>query len=190
MNCVNCKNQINQTNQSSDNCQPVLEGNTRPNHPQSARESPRRPRPHQPISPKFLHELRKCATLLLTSDFRARGPAATRHFATSEDRLSILPMSPNHAERTAALPAQPCRIRPLSAFHKGPFFRTSQIVSDRLGSSGIVRAHRPPFPQNRRNVRPIPPAKPAKGARQNASFRADTRQNSPANALRKKFLRD
>ena len=129
---------MNQTNQRSDNWQPTLEGNTRPNHPQSARESSRRPRPHQPISPKFLQELRKCATLLLTSDFRARGPAATRHFATSEDRLSILPMSPNQSERTAALPAQPCRIRPLSVFHKGRFFRTSQIVSDRLRSSEIV----------------------------------------------------
>ena len=53
---------------------------------------------------------------------------------------------PNHAERTAALPAQPCRIPPLSAFQKEPFFRTSQIVSDRLRSSGIVpdRSTAPP----------------------------------------------
>ncbi len=98
------------------------------------------------FSQKILREPRECATLVLTTAIRAPGPAATRHFATNEDSLPILPMSPNHAERTAALPAQPCRIRPLSAFHKGPSFRTSQIVSDRLRSSGIVRARRCPPP--------------------------------------------
>ena len=142
------------------------------------------------FSQKILREPRLCATLVLTTAIRAPGPAATRHFATNEDSLPILPMSPNHAERTAALPAQPCRIRPLSAFHKGPSFRTSQIVSDRLGSSEHAAVHRPTFPQICRNIRPIPPARPAKKARQNASFRADTRQNTPANALRKKFPRD
>ena len=90
------------------------------------------------FSQKILREPRECATLVLTTAIRAPGPAATRHFATNEDSLPILPMYPNHAERTAALPAQPCRIRPLSALHKGPSFRTSQIVWDRLGSSGIV----------------------------------------------------
>ena len=90
------------------------------------------------FSQKILREPRECATLVLTTAIRAPGPAATRHFATNEDSLPILPMSPNHAERTAALPAQPCRIRPLSAFYNGPSFRTSQIVSDRLGSSQIV----------------------------------------------------
>ena len=134
-------------NQRSDSCQPVLEKCTRPNHPQSAPGSSRRPRPHQPIFPKTMQEPRKYATLVFTIAIRARGPAATRHFATHEDRPPILPMSPNHAERTAALPAQPCRLRPLAAsvhlphFRQSRFFvrlRSSQIVSDRLGSSGIV----------------------------------------------------
>ena len=44
-----------------------------------------------------------------TTAIRARGPAATGHLAIYEHRLPILPMSPNHADRTAALPAQPCR---------------------------------------------------------------------------------
>ena len=158
-------------NQSSDSCQPVLEKCTRPNHPQSATGSSRRPRPHQPIFPKTMQEPRKYATLVFTIAIRARGPAATRHFATHEHRLPILPMSPSHADSTVALPSQPCRIRPLAALPPKPPFRTSQIVSDRLRSSGIVSdrlgsseriaAHRPPFPQNCRNVRPIPPARPA-----------------------------
>ena len=204
---------MNQTNQSSGNCQPVLEGNTRPNHPQSTQESSRRPRPHQPAFPKILREPRKCATLVLTTAIRARGPAATRHYAIHEYRLPVLPISHNHAGRTAALPAQPCRIRPLSAFHKGPFFRTSQIVSDRLGSSRIVsdrlgssqivsdrlrssrivwdRPSAPPaIPAELPKCSPDSARQTGKKARQSASFRADTRQNSPANALRKKFLRD
>ena len=58
-------------------------------------------------------------------------------------RLPILPMSPNHAERTAALPARPCRIRPPAEsvrcpqFRQSPLFvrlRSSQIVWDRLRS--------------------------------------------------------
>ena len=109
-------------------------------------------------------------------------------------------MSPNHAERTAALPAQPCSIRTLSAFHKGPFIRTSQIVSDRLRSSQIVpdrpgssertAAPRPPFPQICRNVRPIPPAKPAKKrviSRHFAPKRGNIRPQTP---VRKKDLHD
>ena len=172
MHRVNCKNQMNQKSQSSDNCQRALERNTRPNDPRSAPGSARRPRRHQPIFPKILRESRECATLLLTTAIRARGSAATRLFATHEHRLPTQPRSPNHAERTAALPARPCRIRPLVALPPKPCFRTSQIVSDRLRSSGIVSdrlrssertaAHRPPFPQNCRIVRPIPPARPAK----------------------------
>ena len=184
---------MNQTNQSSGNCQPVLEGNTRPNHPQSTQESSRRPRPHQPAFPKILREPRECATLVLTTAIRARGPAATRHYAIHEYRLPVLPISHNHAGRTAALPAQPCRIRPLSAFHKGPFFRTSQIVSDRLRSSRIVwdRPSAPPaIPAELPKCSPDSARQTGKKARQSASFRADTRQNTPANALRKKFLRD
>jgi len=91
-------------------------------------------------------------------------------------------MSPNLAERTAALLAQPCRIRPLSAFHTEPFFRTTQIVSDRLRSSERTAAHRPSFPQNCRNVHPIPPAKPAKMrviSRYFASFGAKIRPQTP-----------
>ena len=88
-------------------------------------------------------------------------------------------------------------------FHQSPFsvrlrssqivsdrLRSSQIVWDRLRSSQIVRPHRPPFPQNRRNVRPIPPLKPAKErvtSRHFASLRAIARQNTPANAREKSF---
>ncbi len=126
-----------------------------------------------PLFPKTLQEPRECATLFLTTAIRARGPAATRHFATHEYRLPTLPMSPNHAERTAALPAHPCRIPlPAASVHllHPSTCRTSAkalfaYVSDRLRSSGIVwdrPSAPPPFPQNCRNVRPIPPAKPAK----------------------------
>ena len=188
---VNCGHRKNQTNQSSDNCQRALERNSRPNHPQFAPRSSRRPPPHQPFFPKILQEPWKCVTLVLATAIRARGPAVTRHFATHEHRLPIFPMSPNHAERTAALPVQPCRIRPLAAIPPKPFserLRSSQIVSDRLGSSGIVpdrttapppAARRPPFPQNCRNIRPIPPAEPAKE-------RVNSRQNTPAKASEKK----
>ena len=44
-----------------------------------------------------------------TTAIRARAPAATGHLAIHEHRLPILTMSPNHADRTAALTAQPCR---------------------------------------------------------------------------------
>ena len=117
-----------------DNCQRALERNSRPNHPQSAPGSSRRPPPHQPFFPKILQEPWKCVTLVLATAIRAPGPAVTRHFATHEHRLPILPMSPNHAERTAALPVQPCRIRPLAAIPPKPFsvrLRSSQIVWDR-----------------------------------------------------------
>ena len=179
---VNCGHHKNQTNQSSDNCQRALERNSRPNHPQFAPRSSRRPPPHQPFFPKILQEPWKCVTLVLATAIRARGPAVTRHFATHEHRLPIFPMSPNHAERTAALPVQPCRIRPLAAIPPKPFsvrLRSSGIVWDRPRSYDRTAARRPPFPQNCRNIRPIPPAEPAKE-------RVNSRQNTPAKASEKK----
>ena len=91
-------------------------------------------------------------------------------------------MSPNNAERIAALPVQPCRIRPLAAIPPKPFsvrLRSSQIVWDRPRSYDRTAARRPPFPQNCRNIRPIPPAEPAKE-------RVNSRQNTPAKASEKK----
>ena len=111
-------------------------------------------------------------------------PAALPQLDSLRPMKTVCPSyqpTPNHAARTAALHARPCRIRPLSAFHKEPYFRTSQIVSDRLGSSRIVRAHRPPFPRNCRNVRPIPPANQAKK-------HAMSRPDPPANARKKESL--
>ena len=118
-----------------------------------------------------------------TTAIRARGPAATGHLAIHEHRLPILPMSPNHADRTAALPAQLCRslypstvrISQRTAFCVR--LRSSQIVSDRLGSSEIVRAHRRP-----------PPAIPAElpkcspdSACQTGKKRVTSRQNAHEN---------
>ena len=125
-----------------------------------------------------------------TTAIRARGPAAARHFATHEIRLRILRTSPQpyRAHRRALCPAlrhpytcSQIRQRPFSVR-----LRSSQIVWDRLRSSERTAAHRPPFPQNCRNVRPIPPAKPAKErviSRQYASLRANT-------PMRKKPLLD
>ena len=172
-------------NQSTDSCQPALEKCTRPNPPQSAPGSSRRPRPHQPIFPKTLQKPRKYATLVFTTAIRARGPAATRHFATHEHRLPILPVSPNHADRTVALPAQPSRIRPLAALPPKPFFRTSQIVSDRLGSSGIVwdRPSAPPPTVRHSRTTAEGFARFRQPNRQkSASLHAISRQNTPANA--------
>ena len=169
-------------NQSTDSCQPALEKCTRPNAPQSAPGSSRRPYPHQPIFPKTLQKPRKYATLVSTTAIRARGPAATRHFATHEHRLPILPVSPNHADRTVALPAQPSRIRPLAALPPKPFFRTSQIVSDRLGSSGIVRARRRPpsaIPAQLPKGSPDSASQTGKRARHFTPFRAKIRPQTP-----------
>ena len=177
---------MNQKNQSSDNCQRNLEISARPNHPQSARESSRRPRPHRPILPKILREPRKCVTLVSTTATRARGPAATRHFTTHENRLPILLTSPQPCQAHLRPPC-PALPHPSSArfFVKAHFpyvsdrLRSSGIVSDRLRSSVL---HRPPFPQNRRNVRPIPPLKPAKErvtSRHFASLRAIARHCAP-----------
>ncbi len=145
----------------------------------------RRLPPYQPVFPKILQKPRKCATLFLTNAIRARGPAAARHFATNENRLPILPISPNHAQRTAALPAQLCRIRPLAELPPKPFFRTSQIVSDRLRSSEIVRAHRrpsPAIPAELPKGSPDSVRQTGKKARQNASNRVVSRQNKPRRA--------
>ncbi len=142
--------------------------------------------PYQPIFPKILQKPRKCATLFLTNAIRARGPAAARHFATNENRLPILPISPNHAERTAALPAQLCRIRPLAELPPKPFFRTSQIVSDRLRSSEIVRAHRrpsPAIPAELPKGSPDSVRQTGKKARQNASFRGKISPGAPEATL-------
>ncbi len=179
-------------NQRSDSCQPVLEQCTRPIHPQSAPGSSRRPRPHQPIFPKTMQEPRKYATLDFTIAIRARGPAATRHFATHEHRLPILPMSLSHADSTVALPSLPCRIRPLAALPPKPLFRTSQIVSDRLGSSqivwdrlrssGIVRAHsRLPsaIPADLPKCSPDSAGQTGKRARHFSLFRAKIRPPMP-----------
>ena len=126
-----------------------------------------------------------------TTAIRARGPAATGHLAIHEHRLPILPMSPNHADRTAALPAQPCRslypstvrISQRTAFCVR--LRSSQIVSDRLGSSEIVRAHRRP-----------PPAIPAElpkcspdSACQTGKKRVTSRQNAHENKDSPRHLR-
>ena len=127
-----------------------------------------------------------------TTAIRARGPAATGHLAIHEHRLPILPMSPNHADNRHSAPPRSLPslaapfIRPLSAFHKEPLFaslrlanrlRSSQIVSDRLGSSEIVRAHRRP-----------PPAIPAElpkcspdSACQTGKKRVTSRQNAHEN---------
>ena len=178
-------------NQNSDNCQPALGRKTRSNHPQSAPGSARRPRRHQPIFPRILREPRKCATLLLTTAIRARGPAATRHFATHEHRLPILPMSPNHAERTAALPARPGRIRPpaepvnLPHFRQSPFFvrlRSSQIVRDRLRSSEIVSDRPnapPPTARHSRRIAEMSARFCQPNRQECSSFRVKTRHFSP-----------
>ena len=166
-------------NQRSDSCQPVLEKCTRPNHPQSAPGSSRRPRPHQPIFPKTMQEPRKYATLVFTIAIRARGPAATRHFATHEHRLPILPMSLSHADSTVALPSLPCRIRPLAALPPKPLFRTSQIVWDRPSAQPPTVRH------SRRSAEMF--ARFRQPDRQtSASFRAISRQNTPANAREKR----
>ena len=186
-------------NQSTDSCQPALEKCTRPNPPQSAPGSSRRPRPHQPIFPKTMQEPRKYATLVFTIAIRARGPAATRHFATHEHRLPILPMSPSHADSTVALPSQPCRIRPLAALPPKPLFRTSQIVSDRLRSSQIVwdrlgssqivwdRPSAPPPTVRHSRTTAEGFARFRQPNRQtSASLHAISRQNTPANAREKR----
>jgi len=152
-----------------------LAGKAHPNGPKRAC----RFRPFHLIFPKILQEPRKCATLFPTTFIHVRGPGATRHFATHENRLPILPMSPNHAERTAALPAQPCRIRPLSAFHKEPLFA---YVSDRLRSSGIVpdRTSAPPLTarHSRRMAAMFTRFRPP-NRQKSASFRAKVRPQTP-----------
>ena len=129
-----------------------------------------------------MQEPRKYATLVFTIAIRARGPAATRHFATHEHRLPILPMSPSHADSPVALPSLPCRIRPLAALPPKPLFRTSQIVSDRLRSSGIVRAHRRPpsaIPARLPNCSPDSAGQTGKRARHFTLFRAKIRPPMP-----------
>ena len=125
--------------------------------------------PYQPVFPKILQKPRKCATLFLTNAIRARGPAATRHFATNENRLPILLTSPQpcpaHCLASCQVMPHPStvRISQRTAFsYVSDRPGSSEIVSDRPGSSERTAAHRPPFPQNCRNVRPIPPAEPAK----------------------------
>ena len=143
MNCVNCKNQINQTNQSSDNCQPVLEGNSRPNHPQSARESSRRPRPHQPVFPK---NPAGAPTMRYTGPYN-------RHSRPRPRRNSTLCDQRRQSAHPTNVP-QPCRAHrrtPCPALPHPYTVRISQrtvflYVSDRLRSSGIVRARRCPPP--------------------------------------------
>ena len=129
---------MNQKNQSSDNCQRNLEISARPNHPQSARESSLRPRPHQPILPKIPREPRKCVTLVSTTVIRARGPAATRHFTTHENRLPILLTSPQPCQAHLPPPC-PALPHPSSArfFVKALF----PYVSDRLRSSVRTARH-------------------------------------------------
>ena len=141
---------MNQKNQSSDNCQRNLEISARPNHPQSARESSLRPRPHQPILPKILREPRKCVTLVSTTVIRARGPAATRHFTTHENRLPILLTSPQPCQAHLRPPC-PALPHPSSArfFVKALFpyvsdiLRSSQIVSDRPSAPPAIPAESP-----------------------------------------------
>ena len=122
-----------------------------------------------------------------TTAIRARGPAATGCLAIHEHRLPILPMSPNHADRTAALPAQPCRslypstvrISQRTAFCVR--LRSSQIVSDRLGSSEIVRAHRrppPAIPAELPKCSPDSACQTGKKARHFASIRVTSRQDA------------
>ena len=166
-------------NHRSDSCQPVLEKCTRPNHPQSAPGSSRCPRPHQPIFPKTMQEPRKYATLVFTIAIRTRGPAATRHFATHEHRLPILPMSPSHADSTVALPSQPCRIRPLAALPPKPLFRTSQIVWDRPSAP-------PPTVRHSRRTAEIFARFRRPDRQTSASFRALSRQDTPANTREKR----
>ena len=91
-------------------------------------------------------------------------------------------MSPSHADSTVALPSQPCRIRPLAALPPKPLFRTSQIVSDRLRSSGIVRAHRRPpsaIPAELPKCSPDSASQTGKRARHFALFRAKIRPQTP-----------
>ena len=126
---------MNQKNQSSDNCQRNLEIKARPNHPQSARESSRRPRPHQTILPKILREPRKCVTLVSTTAIRARGPAATRHFTTHENCLPILLTSPQPCQAHLRPPCPDLPHPSTARFFVKALF---PYVSDRLRSSGIV----------------------------------------------------
>ncbi len=114
-----------------------------PPHPKKQKNLPKRsqmhapmlppPIPRQPISPTPVQEIRIYATLALTTANRARGPAATAHSATNENRLPI----PTHTVPT--LPRAPPPSLP----------------------SHALSAHCPPFPQKCQNVRPNPPAAPA-----------------------------
>ena len=78
-----------------------------------------------------------------------------------------MPSAPPHTQPSLAasvslLQSSTCRTSTKALFwYVSDRLRSSQIVSDRLGSSEPTASHRPPFPQNCRNVRPIPPAIPA-----------------------------
>ncbi len=108
-----------------------LAGKAHPNGPKRAC----RFRPFHLIFPKILQEPRKCATLFPTTFIHVRGPGATRHFATHENRLPILLTSsqPCPAHRRASCQVMPhpstVRISQITAF---------SYVSDRLRSSRIV----------------------------------------------------
>ena len=96
---------------------------------------------------------------------------------------------PNHAQRTASLPAKSCRIRLLSAFHKEPLFRTSQIVPDRLRSSQIVRdrpSAPPPIARHSRRIAAMFARFRPPNRQKSASKRVGSRQNTPRRVRGKK----
>ena len=173
-------------NQSSDNCQPALERNTRPNHPPSRPPVLPPPAPSPTNFPKILREPRECATLLLTTAIRARGPAATRHLATHENRLPILRMSPQpcraHSHPPCPAFQHPSAVR-TSAKALFPYvsdrLRSSQIVWERLRSPRIVRTHRRPptaIPAELPQCSPNAARQTGKKARQSASKRVFSRR--------------
>lgn len=112
-------------------------------------------------------------------------PAALPQHGTLRPTKTVCPSylpPPNHAKRTSALPAQPCHIRPRPAFSSKPFFRTSQIVTDRLGSSQIVSdcpSAPPAIPAESPKCSPDSASQAGKRARHFASLRVIARHCAP-----------
>ena len=131
VNCVNCKNW---KNQSSHNCQPALERNKRPNHPQSTRGSSRRPRPHQP---NFQKPCKSPGNALHCSLQPPFAPAALPELDTLRPMNTVCPSY----QCPPTMPTAPPRSLPsLAPSVRCPHYRQSlfSYVSDRLRSSEIV----------------------------------------------------
>ena len=172
-------------NQRSDSCQPVLEKCTRPNHPQSAPGSSRRPRPHQPIFQKPCKSPGNTLHWSLQSPF---APAALPQLDTLRPMNTVCPFyqcpSATPTAQSRSLPCLAASVR-LPHSRQSPFsvrLRSSQIVSDRLRSSGIVRAHRRPpsaIPARLPNCSPDSASQTGKRARHFTLFRAKIRPPMP-----------